>query len=49
MKNNMQMSLAQKREEEKKTGAANKALEKQLEEAQKAEKTVKKDMASQQE
>lgn len=46
MKNNMQMSLAQKREEEKKTGAANKALEKQLEEAQKAEKTVKKDMAS---
>lgn len=33
-------------DEEKKTGATTKALENQLEEAQKAEKTVKKDMAN---
>ena len=33
MKNNMQMALAQKQEEEKKTGATSKVLEKQLQEA----------------
>ena len=49
MKNNMKMTLQQKMDEEKKTGATTKALENQLEEAQKAEKTVKKDMANQQE
>ena len=49
MKNNMQMALAQKAEEETKTGKTQKEMEKQLEDQKQIKKVVNKDMLTQKE